>query len=141
MITAASADGRQFLDPARTFSVVNTHLMPTANFVLRQRADLDSGNWVERIRRLSRAVDTVDADSLSVGYLGDATMANVLLLGYAYQAGRVPVSLAALERAIELNAVAVQNNLYAFHFGRLAAAQPEQVGAELPAHFSTLPSL
>ena len=138
VITAASADGRQFLDPARTFSVVNTHLMPTANFVLRQRADLDSGNWVERIRRLSRAVDAVDADSLSVGYLGDATMANVLLLGYAYQTGRLPVSLAALERAIELNAVAVQNNLYAFHFGRLAAAQPEQVGAELPAQLGVM---
>jgi indolepyruvate ferredoxin oxidoreductase len=45
-------------------------------------------------------------------------------MGYAWQRGLVPVSLAALQRAIELNGVAVANNQLAFSLGRLAAADP-----------------
>jgi indolepyruvate ferredoxin oxidoreductase len=65
----------------------------------------------------------------------------MFLLGYAYQKGRVPVSAAALERAIELNAVAVAENKLAFAWGRCAASDPEGVAKlarehepELPAH-------
>ena len=57
-------------------------------------------------------------------FLGDTIVANILALGYAWQRGLVPMSLAALTRAIELNGVAVQNNLLAFSLGRLAAADP-----------------
>ena len=44
------------------------------------------------------------------------------MLGTAWQAGLVPVSLAALERAIELNGVEVAKNRQAFAAGPLAAA-------------------
>jgi indolepyruvate ferredoxin oxidoreductase len=47
------------------------------------------------------------------------------MLGAAWQAGLVPVSLPALERAITLNGVAVVQNLRAFALGRLALAAPE----------------
>jgi indolepyruvate ferredoxin oxidoreductase len=50
--------------------------------------------------------------------------ANVLALGVAWQRGLVPVSLPALQRAIELNGVAVGANQLAFALGRLAAADP-----------------
>jgi indolepyruvate ferredoxin oxidoreductase len=43
------------------------------------------------------------------------------MLGYAYQKGLVPVSAAAIERAIELNGVAVDANRKAFLWGRRAA--------------------
>src|SRR5262249_51196027 len=55
--------------------------------------------------------------------------ANVVLLGYAWQRGLVPVSLAAIDRAIELNGVAVQMNRDAFALGRLAAANPAALDA------------
>jgi indolepyruvate ferredoxin oxidoreductase len=45
-------------------------------------------------------------------------------MGYAWQRGLVPLGLAAMQRAIELNGVAVDNNLKAFSLGRLAAADP-----------------
>jgi indolepyruvate ferredoxin oxidoreductase len=65
--------------------------------------------------------------ALSAGLFGDATAANVLLLGVAVQAGAVPVSPAAIERAIELNGVAVERNRAAFRWGRRWYEHPHEV--------------
>ena len=43
------------------------------------------------------------------------------MLGYAWQKGLVPLSLEAIERAIELNGVAVETSKRTFAWGRLAA--------------------
>ena len=71
----------------------------------------------------------VDAQALSLGLFGTAACANVLLLGFAYQQGVVPISVNALERAIALNGVAVADNLAALHYGRAMAHDPARVPA------------
>ena len=53
--------------------------------------------------------------------LGDSIYTNPLMLGYAWQMGRVPLSLASLMRAMELNGVQVANNQVAFEWGRRCA--------------------
>jgi len=53
----------------------------------------------------------------------------MFLVGYAYQLGAVPLSAAAIERAIELNGEAVTMNTAAFHWGRRAAVERAQVEA------------
>jgi indolepyruvate ferredoxin oxidoreductase len=52
-----------------------------------------------------------------------------MLMGYAWQKGLIPLSLAALEGAIELNGVAVPFNKQAFALGRLLAHDPARVDA------------
>jgi indolepyruvate ferredoxin oxidoreductase len=49
------------------------------------------------------------------------------MVGYAYQKGLLPVSDAAILRAIELNEAAVEANKQSFRWGRLAAIEPERV--------------
>lgn len=51
----------------------------------------------------------------------------MFMLGYAWQKGWIGVSRAAIERAIELNAVAIPFNLSSFNWGRVAAHDPEQL--------------
>jgi indolepyruvate ferredoxin oxidoreductase len=53
--------------------------------------------------------------------MGDSIATNPFMLGFAYQKGLLPVSAASLERAIELNGVAVEANKRAFLWGRRAA--------------------
>ncbi|HWA45269.1 MAG TPA: indolepyruvate ferredoxin oxidoreductase family protein [Hypericibacter adhaerens] len=65
--------------------------------------------------------DFVDATRLATALLGDSIASNLFMLGYAYQKGLVPVSGEALERAIELNGAAVEQNRQAFRWGRRAA--------------------
>src|SRR5205085_4554864 len=52
------------------------------------------------------------------------------MLGFAYQKGLVPVSGDAIDRAIELNGVAVAFNREAFLWGRLAAHRRAEVEGE-----------
>jgi len=60
--------------------------------------------------------------------LGDAIYANMIMLGFAWQKGEIPVSSRALYRAIRLNGVAAEANLQAFELGRKALADPQSRG-------------
>jgi indolepyruvate ferredoxin oxidoreductase len=66
-----------------------------------------------------------------MGLLGNAIAANMFIMGYAWQLGRLPLSRASLERAIELNGEAVKMNLQAFMLGRRAAHDPAALAAFL----------
>jgi len=59
--------------------------------------------------------------------MGDSIATNMFMLGYCWQKGWMPVARASLERAIELNGVAVEFNLRSFLWGRRAAADFERV--------------
>jgi indolepyruvate ferredoxin oxidoreductase len=67
------------------------------------------------------AVGAFSADLAATTLLGDSIYTNPMMLGYAWQKGWIPLTQAALLRAIELNAVAVDNNKAAFEWGRRAA--------------------
>src|SRR5690606_28484043 len=71
--------------------------------------------------------DFVDATRLATALMGDAIATNLFMLGYAWQKGMIPLSAAAIERAIELNQVAVQSNKNAFAWGRKAAVDLDAV--------------
>ncbi len=64
----------------------------------------------------------IDAAALAVEHLGDEQYANMIMVGAAYQCGALPIAAASIERAIQLNAVAVAANLAAFRHGRHAIA-------------------
>jgi indolepyruvate ferredoxin oxidoreductase len=126
MVVGASADALQTVRRGRTRIVVNTHPIPNAAFVQNPDASLHADALLEKMRAASGSdqLAECDAQALALRFLGDTMGANILMLGYAWQLGLVPVSLAALMRAIELNNVAVPMNRVAFSIGRLAAADP-----------------
>ena len=68
------------------------------------------------------------AHKLAETQLGDAIYANMIMLGFAWQKGVVPVSSRALYRAIRLNGVEAEANLQAFELGRKAAHDPASRG-------------
>jgi len=129
LIVAAGRDAVTKLGAGRTHSVVNTHLAPTAEFVLDNEVRYEPSEFLALLHEASRSMDRVDATSLATALLGDAIAANLFLLGYAFQRGLVPLGLEALERAIALNGVAVEANRQAFAWGRLAASDPARVEA------------
>ena len=128
LVTLAGRDTRALLSPTRTVAAVNTHVAPTAEFVLHQNdRPARAATLLALARSSTSEVALVDAQALSLGLFGTAACANVLLLGFAYQHGAIPVSVSALERAITLNGVAVADNLAALHYGRAMAHDPARV--------------
>jgi indolepyruvate ferredoxin oxidoreductase len=107
----------------RTYVAMNTHGSPTAAFVTNPNWQFPAGNCETAVLRAAGAahIGALDADALAVQLVGDSLYTNPLMLGYAWQKGRLPLSHAALIRAIELNNVQVENNKLAFEWGRRAA--------------------
>ncbi len=110
-----------------TRAVVNTAEMPTGDVVRRRDADLATARRLRTLKSVlgEANVAAVDANALAERHLGDAIYANMIMLGMAWQAGLLPLSHAALIRAIELNGVEAERNRLAFALGRLAFAAPE----------------
>ena len=126
MVVGASADALQTVRHGRTRIVVNTHAIPNASFVQNPDANLHADALLDKMRHAAgeERMSSCDAQALATRFLGDTIGANILMLGFAWQLGLVPVSFPAMMRAIELNNVAVQMNQLAFSIGRMAAADP-----------------
>jgi indolepyruvate ferredoxin oxidoreductase len=119
----------------RTAAVYNSYVAPTSAFA--QNADLSfSTEGMER-RIAQRCRDgeahAAPATQVATRILGNAVGANSFLLGAAWQRGLIPISLAAIERAIELNGAEVKMNTRAFRLGRLSVAKPEALASLLQA--------
>jgi indolepyruvate ferredoxin oxidoreductase len=104
-------------------------MVPLAAFAENPDMDLNPSGYTDVIgAKLGQdAVDFLNATQIAIGVSGDAISANILLLGFAYQKGLLPISRASLAAAIALNGVAVEENLRAFAWGRVAAADPERI--------------
>jgi len=62
----------------------------------------------------------INAGGIAAALFGQSIGANMFMVGYAYQLGAIPLSAAAIEKAIALNGEAVAMNRAAFHWGRRA---------------------
>ena len=122
-IVSAGKETLQRMLQGRTHVALNAYSTPTAAFV-------KNANWQNPAEQcaadIANAVgldglSAFDANRVSSQVLGDTIFINPMLLGYAWQKGWVPLGHEALMRAIELNDVAVAQNIAAFEWGRHCA--------------------
>ena len=132
LLVAADPKNLATADPGWTIAVVSTSRLPTGQMVVNtsvrfpQLADLLTA--IAGVTRKDANV-YLDAQAMAETLFGDYMPANLIMLGAAYQAGALPVSADAIERAIRLNGTAVEMNLLAFRWGRTAVVDPKQVEA------------
>jgi indolepyruvate ferredoxin oxidoreductase len=123
-LVACRGESLSRMSPGRTVFVGNSVQIMPGQFA----RDADLHFPVEHLREMvARNVGPdrahwLDLTRLATKVFGNAMPANVMMLGYAWQKGLLPLTREAIERAIKLNGVAVQANLDAFRWGRLAAA-------------------
>jgi indolepyruvate ferredoxin oxidoreductase len=122
-IVAASKATLAVMQPGRTYVVLNTHGTPTAGFVHDPDWQFPAARCLAAVRASAgeALVGAFDAEQVAVQLVGDSIYTNPLLLGYAWQRGRVPLTHAALMRAMALNGVQADNNQAAFEWGRRCA--------------------
>jgi indolepyruvate ferredoxin oxidoreductase len=112
-----------------TRAVINCAAIPTADFARNPDWQFPGDKMQDAIRLAvgDSDCDILDAQQIATRLLGDSIATNSFLLGFAWQKGLVPVSLASLERAIELNGAAVEMNCAALLWGRRAAIDIDRV--------------
>ena len=123
IVVSASPAALSRADHGSTRAVINSDLQPTASFVINPDIDFEAAGMQRAIRDAvgSEHLDIVDATGIATALLGDSIATNAFMLGFAFQKGLIPLSLEAIEKAIELNGAAVDMNRQAFSWGRLAA--------------------
>lgn len=133
MVVAAGRAAINTMSASRTRAVINDHLVPLAAFAERPDLPLEAGGYTNVIETAlgNGKVDFFDATQQASKLLGDSIASNIFQLGYAYQKGYIPLKATSIEDAIRLNNVAVEMNLRAFAWGRVAAAEPEKLAALL----------
>ena len=129
LVVASGRDVLARLNADRTRVVVNTHEEMPAAFIHNPDYEFVESTMLASLAKATRSSDpvAVDATGLATALLGDAIATNLFLLGAAFQRGLLPVSGAAIVRAIELNRVAVEQNVHAFTWGRHAVVDPAEV--------------
>ncbi len=129
-VVAAASEVLSRTRPGATRAVLNTHAAVTGEFTRNPDHTVPVDTLLGAIAAAIGAagrIDTVDATRLATGLMGDAIATNLFLLGFAWQRGLVPVSAAALDRAIELNEASVDANRRALLWGRRVAHDPAAV--------------
>jgi indolepyruvate ferredoxin oxidoreductase len=129
LVVTASGDALDKMQAQRTRALVNGTTSPTAAFVKNPDWQLPGSNLQQDILEAcgGKNAEFIPAAELATALMGDSIATNMFMLGYAWQKGWVPLGREAIERAIELNGVAVAFNQQSFVWGRRAAVDLERV--------------
>ncbi|OBC14529.1 indolepyruvate ferredoxin oxidoreductase [Mycobacterium sp. 852013-50091_SCH5140682] len=126
LLTAADARNLRYAHSSRTVAVASTSRTATGAMVADpQVTHPDDHALLDRLSVSTRDLLSFDALAAAEALFGSTAAANFLLVGAAVQLGALPIPAAVVERAIELNGVAVATNVAAFRWGRAAVCAPE----------------
>ena len=126
MVTALDMETVGRIGKNFTRAIVNSHVSQTGANVLDPDSLLDATRLKNGICAAVGNTEPlfVNATRLSEKLAGDTIMANMLLLGFAWQSGAIPLSTEAINRAIILNGAGSETNVRCFTYGRMAAHDP-----------------
>jgi len=121
LLTSGASEIISRLRPDRTCALVNSYEIPPGEFTQDPEWNYPADEIKDLINAAASRVKFLDATTVVTKVLGSELGANLFMLGLAFQNGWVPLSAAALERAVEINGVAIESNILAFRFGRQKA--------------------
>jgi indolepyruvate ferredoxin oxidoreductase len=127
-VVGVSKDAITLCSSDRTVGIINTHLIPIADFIRNRDFDFQRGK-VNHVLEASLKQGSMffDFTHVAEALLGDSIATNMMMMGYAYQRGLLPLNAESIEQAIAVNAVSVKMNTEAFRLGRIAASDPARL--------------
>jgi indolepyruvate ferredoxin oxidoreductase len=142
-ITASSDETLAKLDHQHTRAVVNEHATITSDYL--RNADIPfPAHDIKALISDSVCPEQAwffDSTRIAEKACGNPIASNMLMIGYAWQKGLIPLSGKAIEQAIKINQVAIETNLQAFNWGRCLAGDREKVIESLDLAQAPEPSL
>lgn len=129
-VVAAAKESLVLCDRGRTQALLNAKITPVSDFVRLRDFDFRESAVEQLVEK-----NVVNRDhfrnfsELAVALTGEEIGANMMMLGYAWQQGFVPIGRDAILQAVELNGVAIVSNVAAFNWGRMLAHDASAVEA------------
>ncbi|ROS05067.1 indolepyruvate ferredoxin oxidoreductase [Sinobacterium caligoides] len=123
------------LDKHSSFGIINEHQSITADFIHDVQHPFPKPPLLNNLYRLlGDKISCFNPYRLSQEWLGSPRYCNTVLLGHAYQLGKLPVSASSLQQAIRLNQTDQEENLLAFTLGRLSVTVSEHLRQKIATH-------
>ncbi len=138
MVSALADESFRTIAAERSHFLANERIQPMATLNFNPDERVDTGLLQRKVREklAEDRIAYVDATGIALALCGDSIATNLFMVGVAAQLGWLPVSIAAIERAIELNGIQIELNKRAFAFGRVWANDPARIrdllGASAP---------
>jgi len=132
-VVAATAETLSRMREGRTQVAMNAYATPTAGFMQDSEWVNPGKTCLETISKSvgQAAMSSFNANEAASILMGDSIYTNPMLLGFAWQNGWMPLALASILRAFELNEVSIEKNKTAFQWGRIAAVEGEAFTSRL----------
>ena len=129
-ITACSADVLSKLDRNYSHAVINEQTSITSDFIQNRDADSPLDEVRSLIHQTVKRKRAYYLDSVLIANKAcqNPIASNMVMLGFAWQQGLIPLTRPSIEQAILLNKVSVEMNTDAFHWGRCLAQN--RIGTE-----------
>ena len=129
LLVTAEGNVLSKINQNKTKIILNTCETQTGAFTQDPDLEIPTEQIISTIEDICNKdnISTLNTSHLAVALLGDSIAANIIMLGFAWQKGLIPVTQEALLRAIELNNVDVVMNQHAFLWGRRFAFDPVRV--------------
>ncbi len=132
LVVTAGAKTLGLMRSGQTGAAVNSHEIITGEFTRNTEFRIPAEDLKVALQaRLGDKLHLCDYSELARRMLGDSIFSNMIALGAAWQMGLVPLSEAAILRAIELNKAAIEGNTRAFTLGRWSVIYPQQAAEML----------
>jgi indolepyruvate ferredoxin oxidoreductase len=131
IVVAHGKSGLPAMSTGRTALVSDALVTPTAEFVANNAVGFDPDEMLSRLETHARLSERCPAQTIAAALLGDSIYGNMVLTGFAWQKGLIPLERGAILRAIELNGASVDANKRAFALGREAAIDLAMVMAKV----------
>ena len=128
-VVSVSPSITRTLNPLKTNAIINGRVEPVGVAGVHIGTVVDDSLLKKHLENhlQTENIDFIDISNLAEALVGDTVSANIMMLGIAAQKELLPIEIDSLQKAIELNGVAIEQNLRAFNWGRLLCEQPQSV--------------
>ena len=125
LLTGVNPKNMAKLSIKNSTSVISTSEIPTGDMVRSTAEEYPEASFmIDLIKEYSKNNTLLNATELSEHFFGSNMQANFIVIGAAFQSGCIPISSESIEKAIEINGVAVKQNTDAFNIGRKVVSDP-----------------
>ena len=128
-VVSVSPSITRTLNPNKTIAIVNGRVEPVGVAGVHIGTVVDDSLLKKHLENhlATENLQFIDISKLAEHLVGDTVYANIMMLGIAAQKNLIPIDINSITKAIELNGVAIKQNLMAFNWGRLLSEYPQDV--------------
>ena len=128
-VVSVSPSITRTLNPNKTIAIVNGRVEPVGVAGVHIGTVVDDSLLKKHLENhlATENLQFIDISKLAEHLVGDTVYANIMMLGIAAQKNLIPIDINSIKKAIELNGVAIKQNLMAFKWGRLLSEYPQDV--------------